>query len=90
MEETFHFAPHNVCSREMLISHDGDTITGLQVIGGCRGNLTGISKLVVGMKIDDVIAKLEGIQCPGSRTRMTSCPDQLAQGLKALKAELKK
>ena len=53
----------------------------LQVQGGCHGNLQGISKLVVGMKVEDVIARLEGIRCG---FKPTSCPDQMAQALKTL------
>ena len=50
MEKTFVFHPENVCSREMRISYDGDTITRLEVVGGCQGNLRGISALIKGMK----------------------------------------
>lgn len=74
----------------MIISYDGDTIVGLRTIGGCCGNLQGEAKLIAGRKIEEVIALLDGIKCPGSRTRNTSCPDQLAQGLKALLASEKK
>lgn len=86
MEKTYTFHPENVCSRQMDISYDGDTITDLKVLGGCQGNLRGIASLVKGMKIDDAIAKLEGIPCHGSRTGLTSCPDQLSKALKEIKA----
>ena len=49
--------------------------------GGCDGNLSGISKLVQGMEIDEVIQKLEGTRCG---RKNTSCPDQLARALKSL------
>lgn len=87
METTFHYRPQNVCSREMIITTDGDTIVKVQTIGGCPGNTQGVNKLVVGKKIDEVIAELQGIKCPGSRTQQTSCPDQLALALIALKAQ---
>ena len=58
---------------------DNDVVQDLQVMGGCHGNLQGISALVRGMKVEDVIRRLEGIRCGN---RPTSCPDQLAQGLK--------
>ncbi len=91
MEKTFHYNPQNVCSREMIITYDGDTITGLKVIGGCPGNLQGEARLVKGRKIEEVITLLEGIKCPGSRTQETSCPDQLAKALKEIvSAEAKK
>jgi uncharacterized protein (TIGR03905 family) len=86
MEKTFRYSPKNVCSREMIITYDGDTIVKVQTIGGCPGNTQGVNKLIEGKKIDDVIAELQGIKCPGSRTRDTSCPDQLANALLALKA----
>ena len=51
--------------------------------GGCNGNLQGISRLVKGMKVDDVIAKLEGVRCGN---RATSCPDQLCKALREMQA----
>ena len=57
-------------------------VTGVKYTGGCNGNLQGIGKLVEGMEVDDVIQKLEGIRCG---MKSTSCPDQLAQALKAYK-----
>ena len=87
MEKTFEYIPQNVCSRSLVIHYDEDIVTGVEVVGGCHGNLQGIAALVKGMKIDDVIAKLQGIQCRGSRTRMTSCPDQLANALIQLKQQ---
>ena len=77
--------PQSVCSREIQLEYDeNNIITSCQFIGGCQGNTTGISKLVVGMSLDDVANKLEGIPCRGSRTGSTSCPDQLAKGIKEL------
>jgi uncharacterized protein (TIGR03905 family) len=58
---------------------DGDTIVSVKFYGGCDGNLKGISKLVVGMKAQDVIGLLEGTKCG---FKNTSCPDQLAKALK--------
>lgn len=71
-----------VCSREIHIeTNDDNTIKDVEFVGGCAGNTVGISRLVQGMKIEDAISKLEGIDCGG---RNTSCPDQLAQALKEL------
>lgn len=84
MEELFVYHPSGVCSREMKISYDGDIITNLEVIGGCNGNLKGISALVKGRKIPEVISTLKGIDCRG---RGTSCPDQLSKALEALEAQ---
>ena len=66
----------------MIIEVDNGIILSLKVEGGCNGNLQGIASLVQGMKVEDAIAKLEGIKCRGSRTGLTSCPDQLAKALK--------
>jgi uncharacterized protein (TIGR03905 family) len=54
----------------------------VRFIGGCNGNTQGIAKLVEGMNIDDIITRLQGINCSG---RGTSCPDQLAQALLKIK-----
>jgi len=70
-----------VCSTRIDIALDGDVIRGVSFTGGCHGNAQGISALCIGMKIKDVISRLEGINCSG---RGTSCPDQLARVLKEL------
>jgi uncharacterized protein (TIGR03905 family) len=70
-----------VCSRQIDIELEGDTIRSVQYTGGCHGNTQGLSALLPGMKKADAIARLEGINCKG---RGTSCPDQLARALKML------
>lgn len=78
--KTIHYMPRGVCSREMEIDLDqNDVIQAVRVVGGCNGNLQGISSLLVGMKREEAISRMEGIHC-GSKS--TSCPDQLAQALK--------
>lgn len=81
---TFEFIPSKVCSRKMIIQVEDGKLVDLKVVGGCNGNLQGISSLVKGMEIDDVIAKLDGIDCKG---RGTSCPDQLAKALKEIETK---
>lgn len=77
------YTPQGVCSRKMFIDIDeNDVVTNVEVIGGCNGNLKGISSLVKGMKVDEIIARLDGISCGG---RPTSCPAQLANALKQYK-----
>ena len=76
---TIDFQPKGVCSRRMRIEVEDGVVKSLEVQGGCHGNLQGISKLVEGMKVEDVIQRLEGIRCGG---KPTSCPDQLAKALK--------
>ena len=78
------YRPRGVCSQQMEIDIDNGKVTGLKVLGGCSGNLQGIAKLVEGMDVDDVIARLEGIHCG---FKSTSCPDQLAQALLAAKEQ---
>ncbi len=78
------YRPRGVCSQLMEIETEDNILKSVKVLGGCDGNLKGISKLVVGMDVDEVIARLDGIRC-GYKT--TSCPDQLAQALKAMKEE---
>ncbi|MBQ7355667.1 MAG: TIGR03905 family TSCPD domain-containing protein [Clostridia bacterium] len=67
-----------VCSREIHIEVEDGVITSCAFVGGCHGNTQGVAALVVGMKVDDAIARLSGIDCRG---RGTSCPDQLAKAL---------
>lgn len=70
-----------VCSREIRfeIDEENETVTSVQFVGGCNGNAGGISRLVEGMRVDEVIKRLEGIPCD---FKTTSCPDQLAKALK--------
>lgn len=74
-----------VCSREINFEIDPETktIKSVQFKGGCDGNTSGLSRLVVGMKVDEVITRLEGIHCG---FKSTSCPDQLAKALKEWRA----
>ena len=75
----YRFYPTGVCSREMIFDIEDGIVKDLKVIGGCNGNLKGISSLIRGMKLEDVISRLEGIDCNG---RGTSCPDQISKALK--------
>ena len=77
----FEYRPQGVCSRLMRIEVEDGAVRSLQVMGGCNGNLQGISKLVEGMKGEEVIARLEDIRCG---FKPTSCPDQLAKALKSV------
>lgn len=78
------YATSRTCSREIDFEVDNNNIViSCEFIGGCMGNTQGVARLVVGRSVDDVIKTLEGINCGN---RGTSCPDQLAQALKAYKA----
>ena len=71
------------CSKQIIIDvDDSGVVENVTFIGGCNGNTKGISSLVKGMKIDEVVEKLQGITCG---FRPTSCPDQLATALKQIK-----
>ena len=83
--ETIQYTPRGVCSREMQVDLDDQgVIQDLQVMGGCSGNLQGISALVKGMTAQEAVRRLKGIRC-GAKS--TSCPDQLALGLEQLLAQ---
>lgn len=76
------YRTEKTCSREIIFDvNEDDVLTMLKFVNGCNGNTQGIARLAIGMKIDDVIAKLEGIKCRAG----TSCPDQLAKALKNYK-----
>ena len=68
----FTFRPKGVCSQMMDIEVEDNKLVSLKVMGGCSGNLQGISKLVEGMDIDEVISRLEGIRC-GFKNTPLSC-----------------
>ncbi len=73
-----------VCSNKIELDIEDEIIKSCKIIGGCPGNTQGVSRLVEGKKIEDVINKLKGIQCG---IRGTSCPDQLAKALEKYKEE---
>ena len=77
---TISYTPKGVCSRKIDIEVEDGIVKKVHFTGGCNGNTQGVSKLVEGMKVQDVIDRLEGIDCNG---RGTSCPAQLAEALKS-------
>ena len=81
------YFPVGVCSMKIEVDVDENTkiINSVKFIGGCEGNTQGVAILAQGMHIDDVIAKVKGIDCRG---RGTSCPDQLAKALEEVKAKI--
>ena len=76
------FKTKGTCAQMISFDVEDNKLSNVQFYGGCNGNLKGIGSLVEGMNIDDVIARLEGIKCG---MKQTSCPDQLAAALKAVK-----
>lgn len=81
----FEHKTKGTCSQRILFDVEDNKVLNVQFLGGCNGNLKGISSLVEGMDIDDVICRLEGTKCG---MKNTSCPDQLATALKNAKKEL--
>ena len=71
------------CSSAIEFEVEDGIVKNVKFIGGCNGNTQGISKLVEGMPVDEVINRLEGIRCG---FKSTSCPDQLSKALKEWRA----
>lgn len=71
------YRTQKTCSKQIIFEVQDDVLTSLKFVHGCSGNTQGLARLAVGMKIDDIIDRLQGIVCRGG----TSCPDQLAQAL---------
>ena len=76
----YSYTTKGTCSRLINLDVENGVINDVSFVGGCHGNLQGISALVKGMKVEEAISRLEGINC-GSKG--TSCPDQLAKALKS-------
>ena len=76
---TIQYTPRGVCSRAFTIQVEDGVIRSVQIMGGCDGNLKGISSLLQGMPVDEAVRRMEGIRCGN---KPTSCPDQIAQALK--------
>ncbi len=77
--KNFSYKTRGTCSREIKFDLDENKVKNVQFVMGCHGNTQGIAKLVEGMDADELITRLEGIDCGG---RGTSCPDQLARAVK--------
>ena len=86
MSRKFTYYPQGTCSVMIEVELDGDIIRDVTFTGGCNGNLKAISKLVKGMRAEDVIERIEGTTCGESPT---SCPDQLSKALRQALTEAK-
>mgnify|MGYP004535147107 FL=1 len=76
---TIEYTPKGVCSRKINAEVEDGIVKSVVFTGCCNGNTQGVARLAQGMKVEDVIARLENVDCGG---RGTSCPDQLAKALK--------
>lgn len=81
---TYQYRTSGTCSQLINFELNDGIISNVSFVGGCNGNLQGVSRLVEGQKAEDVIAKLEGIRCG---YKSTSCPDQLSKALKEALAQ---
>lgn len=72
------YRTQGTCSTNIELDVEDGILKNVVYQGGCNGNLQGISRLVTGMKVEEVIEKLEGVKCG---RRSTSCPDQLCKAL---------
>ena len=79
MTRTYTYMPEGTCSKQIDIELEEGVIRDVRFTGGCHGNLQGVAALVRGMRAEDAIARLQGIDCRG---RGTSCPDQLSRALR--------
>lgn len=80
----YQYQTHGTCSQMIEFEVDNDVIQSVQFYGGCQGNTQGLAALLRGMKVDDAIQRLSGIQCG---MKGTSCPDQFARALMAMKQQ---
>lgn len=77
------YTPEGVCSMQMIFEIENNIVKSLKIVGGCPGNSVGVSRLVEGKTIDEIIKLLKGIDCAG---KGTSCPDQVALALEKYKS----
>ena len=73
------YRPKGVCSQSIDFDIEDNKVKNVSFVGGCSGNLQGISRLIEGMDVNAAISRIEGIRCG---FKSTSCPDQLAKALK--------
>ena len=73
------YRPKGVCSQSIDFDIEDNKVKNVSFVGGCSGNLQGISRLIEGMDVNEAISRIDGIRCG---FKSTSCPDQLAKALK--------
>ena len=71
------YITRGTCARKINFEIENGIIKSCEFVGGCTGNTQGIASLIIGMKVEDVISRTQGIQCRAG----TSCPDQLSKAL---------
>ena len=73
------YRPKGVCSQSIDFDIEDNKVKNVSFVGGCSGNLQGISRLIEGLDVNEAISRIEGLRCG---FKSTSCPDQLAKALK--------
>jgi len=76
----FAYTTHGTCSRQIIFEIEDNIVHNVKFVSGCSGNTQGISRLVEGLPVEEVISRLKGIRCG---YKNTSCPDQLSKALEA-------
>lgn len=69
------YTTKGTCSTKIELELDGNVVHNVKFTGGCHGNLQAIPKLVEGLTVEEVEARIKGIKCG---FKNTSCGDQLA------------
>ena len=82
---TYTHKTKGTCSRQMTVEVEEGIIKNVNIVGGCMGNIEGMTRLVIGRPVDEIIGLLKGVQCG---MRGTSCPDQLARALEEMQAQM--
>lgn len=82
---TYTYKTKGTCSRQMTVEVEEGIIKNVNIVGGCMGNIEGMTRLVIGRPVDEIIGLLKGVQCG---MRGTSCPDQLARALEEMQAQM--
>lgn len=74
----YSYKTSGVCAKEITFEINDGKLFNINFVGGCPGNLIGISKLVEGLDAKEAVKRLKGVDCRG---KGTSCPDQLATAI---------
>lgn len=82
--EKFRYKTQGTCSQVMNFTINDDRIVDVEIIGGCAGNLKGISNIIKNKTLSEVIDAFHDVPCGN---KGTSCPDQIARALMQYQAK---
>ena len=54
-----------VCASEIWFEIEDESIKSVQFIGGCPGNAIGLSNMLIGQPVKEVVEKLKSVTCGG-------------------------